>query len=141
MPIDIMSPIQALQHSAMAYKGVRESEKHLELQKQKLNIDKQNADSKTKIADAKSKEAEAKKVRADKMLTPEQQLQISRDKRLTANANAREAKQKTELQRINQNMGLQYRDYSNEMINRANNSLQEDDSAIRNSQPNFKVGE
>lgn len=130
MPIDIMSPIQALQHSAMAYKGVKESEKHLKLQEQKLDIDKQKADT--------YKEA------VSKQLNPEQKLEKTRIEQEGLNFRAHEAtKQNNALARKSKfdMMAMQYRDNDNEMADRATKSLEENQSAIINNQPNLKVGE
>lgn len=131
MPIDIMSPIQALQHSAMAYKGVKESEKHLELQKQKLDIDKQNANSKAKVADAKSKEAEAKQTRANKMPTAQEQIILAQEKTKQSRADARKEKSRTELAKT-QNM--QYNPNNPNMSDKAQSYLAITQDGIRNNQ-------
>lgn len=107
MPIDLMSPVQALESATMKLVAKKESEKHLEIAKQN--------------ADSNKMKAEAYKQSVDKQLSAEDKVAISNNERLKANARAREQRYK-------------YLINSSEMAQRAKDSLSEEQDTIRKNQ-------
>ena len=111
MPIDLMSPLQAIESATMKLVAKQESEKH-------LDIARQNADSKRMTA-------EAYKNYTDKQLDAEQKLEMAKIEKNKANANARKAKYES--------LKYQY-DNSKEAGDIAEQNLKSQQEAIRNSQ-------
>ena len=111
MPIDLMSPLQAIESATMKLVAKQESEKHLE-------VAKQNAESKHITA-------EAYKKHIDNQLNSEQKLELAKIEKNKANANARKAKYES--------LKYQY-DNSKDAGDIAEQNLKNQQEAIRNSQ-------
>lgn len=115
MPIDLMSPIQALESATLKLVAKKESDKHLELKEKELKIKQQKADTYAKSV-------------ANQM-TPEQKIEHEKELTKQSRAKARQAKFTAE--------GLKYRQNSSEMASRAQEALNEEQENIRNNQVNL----
>lgn len=134
MPIDLMSPVQALESAALKLVAKKESDKHLAIAQ--MN------------ADTKRMQAETYKQAVDKQLTPEQKLQISdndvaisKNKKSIHLADARKSKNTLELQRILNDPQNSYTPNSDEIKELVNNKRNIANNFIRDSQAKIIGGD
>lgn len=108
MPIDLMSPVQALESAALKLVAMKESNKHLAIAQ--MN------------ADTERMRAEAYKQFVDKQLTPEQKMEISNNDVIISNnklAEAEEAtKQSKQATKQSEQKTLQEQEFTNQLKER-----------------------
>lgn len=134
MPIDLMSPVQALESAALKLVAKKESDKHLAIAQ--MN------------ADTKRMQAETYKQAVDKQLTPEQKLQISnndvaisKNKKSIHLADARNSKNKLKIQEILSNPQNNYTPNSDEIKELVNNKRDTTNNFVRDSQAKIMGGD
>lgn len=127
MPIDLMSPVQALESAALKLVAKKESDKHLAIAQ--MN------------ADTKRMQAETYKQSVDKQLNPEQKIEMAKIDLKRTNSITRREKNKLELQRILNNPQNSYTPNSDEIKELVNNKRDISNNFIRDSQAKIMGGD